>query len=220
MDKPDTYGLIRSLTHDLPSVQTQTNLIFPLISWFIVSWLYVVSVALQLGPLRNGSIQALIDSLHFAIESGLGVLVGGVFAYLALRESIPGLRNHWLQKLIFVAAVVWVGNYIVALFWPALNPSMLGKRAHCVLEAYLYSVPPLLIGHLLIAHRYALRSVRAGIYMGISAGAIPALLMQFACMYMPAHTLTHHIGPVVPVALIGAVLGWLSNKRSQKNRPL
>ena len=41
-----------------------------------------------------------------------------------------------------------------------------------------------------------------------AAGALPALMMNFACMYAPAHTLFLHLGPVLLVMGAGAWLGW------------
>jgi hypothetical protein len=52
----------------------------------------------------------------------------------------------------------------------------------------------------------------------ISAAAVPALLMQFACMYDPAHILSHHILPI-PLVVAGMTLVhqlglWLRRPRS------
>ena len=49
--------------------------------------------------------------------------------------------------------------------------------------------------------------MRAGLCLGVAAGSVPALVMQWACMYEPAHALMHHLGPAALVALAGAVLG-------------
>ena len=96
---------------------------------------------------------------------------------------------------------------------------MFGKRAHCVLEAYLYSTPPLIAGYLLIYKRFSLNAVRAGVFLGISAGMLPALFMQISCMYDPRHILTHHLGPIL-IVIIGAILGMLFNKQKKFREPL
>lgn len=72
------------------------------------------------------------------------------FCLIAFQEAIPGIHQRWLIWLAFLSAFLWVGCYIVDLSFPALEPSRLGKRAHCVLEAYLYSGPPLIVGYRII----------------------------------------------------------------------
>jgi uncharacterized membrane protein YdbT with pleckstrin-like domain len=42
---------------------------------------------------------------------------------------------------------------------------------------------------------------------GAAAAAIPAILMQLACMYDPLHALSYHLTPVLMVAALGALAG-------------
>lgn len=74
---------------------------------------------------------------------------------------------------------------------------MAGKRAHCAIEAFLYSMPPTLCALWLQQRRYALRPVRALVKSAVAAGLLGALVMQVACMYEPAHILKFHVLPVV-----------------------
>ena len=211
--KPQSrIDLIKDLSSDVPVVRPRTNLLLISILWFICSWIYVVGLSLYLGPLREGAILSLITSPQFAFESSVGLISGALFCVLAFRESIPGLRHQWLVYLSYLSAIAWISCYIVGLTYPALDPSLFGKRAHCVLEAYLYSIPPLLIGYFLIYKRYPLNPLRAGIFMGISAGMLPALFMQISCMYDPRHILTHHLGPAVVAIAVGALLGVIFKK--------
>ncbi len=212
MYKNDTQSLIQSLTDGLQPIKLRTAVWKPTILWLGLSWCYVVWVALQLGPFREGALQAMLEVPQFALESAIGFMAGGAFAGVAVLESIPGAGKRWLLWSVLFIFTLWVGSYGFGLVSPALEPSMVGKRAHCVIEAYLYSVPPLILGYALLFYRYPLHSVRMGVFLGISAGAIPALLMQFACMYMPGHILTHHIGPIIPIAALGGGLGYLFRK--------
>ena len=96
--------------------------------------------------------------------------------------------------------------FLVGLASPALEPSMLGKRPMCFVETLIYSVPPLLALWFIQRRLYPLRPVASAMLAGLSSGLIPAVYMQFACMYEPLHILAFHIGPGLGVALIAALL--------------
>ena len=213
MKQRNRIDLIKDLSSNAPSVHTRTGLFLPGLLWFFCSWVYVVALSLYLGPLRDGALKALISSPQFAFESSVGLVAGALFCAVAFQESIPGLRHKWLVYLSYFSAILWIACYVTGLTFPALEPSMLGKRAHCVLEAYLYSIPPLLAGYFMIYRRYPLNSLRAGVFMGISAGMLPALFMQISCMYDPRHILTHHLGPAVVAIIVGAILGIAFKKQ-------
>lgn len=215
MKQRSRIDLIKDLSINVSPVHPRNSLLLPIILWFFISWGYVIALSLYLGPLREGALESLISSPQFAFESSIGLISGGLFCVIAFQESIPGLRHKWLIYLSYFSAILWVSCYVIGLSFPALEPSMLGKRAHCVLEAYLYSIPPLIIGYFLIYRRYPLNSLRAGIFLGISAGMLPALFMQVSCMYDPRHILTHHIGPATVAIVIGAILGVVFKKRKR-----
>jgi len=214
MTDRDRLALIQSLSKNLNPIKKPGNILIASGIWLLVSWLYVIFAAIQIGPIRVGALQALTQSSHFALESTTGLMVSGLFCLLAFRESIPGRDNDQIMWLAILVAAVWVGIHIIGIITPALEPSMEGKRAHCVMEAFFYSIPPLLLGYSWIFRRYPLNTIRTGVYLGISAGAIPALLMQFACMYKPMHILSHHIAPIMVITLIGALTGFLFSKKT------
>jgi len=205
--------LINNLSSNLLPVSQRSNILVPGFLWFSISWLYVVALSLYLGPLRVGALNALITNPQFVFESFVGLVSGALFCTIAFQESIPGLHRKWLVQLSFLVALIWVACYTVGLSFPAVDPSIIGKRAHCVLEAYLYSMPPMLVGYLLIYKRFPVDTIRAGLFIGISAGMLPALFMQISCMYDPLHILTHHLGPALVVIISGAVLGMVFRKR-------
>ena len=51
--------------------------------------------------------------------------------------------------------------------------------------------------------------------VGLVAGLLPALYMQFACMYAPAHILMFHIGPGLAVAGLAALAGLALSARKE-----
>ncbi len=219
MTTKDRGQLIQELASELEPVVTRSNILIPAISWFVCSWVYVIVLSIYLGPLREGALEAMIRSPQFAFESYTGLISSALFCAIAFQESIPGIQKRWLVGLSFVTLLLWIACYIAGLSFPAIEPSMTGKRAHCVLEAYIYSGPPLIVGYLLIYQRFPLNSIRAGIFLGICSGILPALFMQIACMYEPEHILTHHIAPMSVIILTGAILGLLFD-RQRKSRTI
>jgi hypothetical protein len=213
MTIPNRTDLINALSNDLQPIKPKNGIVLPALLWFIMSWIYVVALSLYLGPLRTSALESLIRSPQFAFESLAGLISGALFCLIAFQEAIPGRRHQWLIWLAFLSSLIWISCYIAGLSFPAIEPSWDGKRAHCVLEAYLYSGPPLIIGYRLIYRRYPLNSLQAGIFLAISAGMLPALFMQISCMYDPQHILTHHIAPISIIIVSGALLGIVFKKQ-------
>jgi hypothetical protein len=90
---------------------------------------------------------------------------------------------------------------------------MQGKREGCWMEVLLCGVPPLLLGLALLRRLAPLSRAWTGALLGAAAGALPGLLMQLACMYVPAHILSHHLAPIAVVAGTGALLGAVMLRR-------
>lgn len=205
--------LIQSLSTNLSPVSRRGDIFMIGLLWFLFSWIYVISLSLFFGPVRAGALNSLITNSQFAFESFVGLISGALFCTIAFQESIPGLHRSWFVRLTYLTALLWIGCYIIGLSFPAIDPSRLGKRAHCVVEAYLYSMPPMIIGYFLIYRRFPLNSLRAGLCIGVSAAMLPALFMQISCMYDPRHILTHHLGPAIVVIILGMMLGSLCKKQ-------
>jgi hypothetical protein len=213
MTAPKRIDLIKALSNDLQPVRPRSNVGLPALLWFFVSWIYIIALSIYLGPLRTGALESLTQSPQFAFESLVGFMSAALFCLIAYQQAIPGRRHQWMVWLAFVSALLWIGCYIVGLSFPALEPSWDGKRAHCVLEAYLYSGPPFLVGYVLIYQRFPLNTLQAGIYLGISSGMLPALFMQISCMYDPQHILTHHIAPISVIVISGSLIGVFFKKQ-------
>ena len=207
MTSRNRQDLIKQLSTNVPPVTVRNSIFLPALVWFICSWFYVITISLYLGPIRPGALAALFESPQFAYEIMIGLLAGSLFCIIAFLEAIPGCRKPWLTALAYACGIGWISCYVAGLSYPALEPSMFGKRAHCVLEAYLYSAPSLISGYRMIYQRYPINAARAGLFLGICAGLLPALFMQIVCMYDPVHILTHHIVPMLLIALSGALLG-------------
>jgi hypothetical protein len=90
-----------------------------------------------------------------------------------------------------------------------MEPSEAGKRSFCYLETMVYSIPPILVAVFLARRLYPLNYTRTAMSLALTAGMIPALFMQIACMYVPAHILQFHILPGLSMVLAGAAVAAL-----------
>ena len=214
-----TKQLINDLAKDLePSRRTWR---WPLV-WFL--WLlgtaaYVGLATLWLGPFRPGFTTQMLSVPTFTLEMLLGVCAVGGLAMLALVSSIPGRSIKWLTLFACIASTAWLLTIAVGLWWPVLEPSMSGKRDHCVWEAYVYSIPPLLVMLHMQGRRFSLapglsRAAAAG-----AAGFAPAVIMQIACMHQAEHALLFHLAPALMLVVAMVLIGLIWGKRSLPPRP-
>ena len=182
--------------------------------WLLGSWIFVVGLTLATGPLRAGVGSQLLGEPRFLLECLLGLAAGALAIHGVGRLSIPGpTRTARLAAPALLLLALWVAAYLFGLVSPALEPSMLGKRAYCYLQTFAYSAPPLFAALWLLRRAAPLDRVGSGALAGAAAGALPALMMQLACMYDPAHILGHHLAPIAAVTVLGAILGPLLLRR-------
>lgn len=203
--------LIQALVSDLEPVSRPGKSAPAMLGWLCISSIYVAGVMFLMGPVRPGALDQLIQVPRFALESLIGIAVVISLAAAGFRLGIPSVHGILRRAGAPLGlALFWVGFYVYGLVDPALEPSMLGKREHCFFETFVYCLPPLLLGLYMLRRLMPLRPVWTGAVLGAGAGALPALLMQIACMYVPAHILTHHILPGALMAVIGGFLGpWV-----------
>lgn len=205
--KPPISVLIDKLTHDLTPVGSTTPTLRQAMLWWLGSWIYVAVLSWWVQPFRPGALGQLRANPQFAIETLIGLAAGLLVALLAFSQAVPGATRSWLKPAAIVLTAIWIGGYLGGLAAPALVPSMDGKRALCFLEVAIHAALPLLTGWLLLRRGFFLTPQRTGLAIGAAAGMLPGLLMQLACLYQPAHILSHHIAPIAVTALSGWMLG-------------
>ncbi len=203
-----TNRVIDGLVRDLEPVRTVGSGRPWLLLWLMLAWMVVLGLTVATGSFRAGVAEQLTGSWRLALECGLGSALGVVSMGAALGLGIPGgLQPRPALAAVGILVGGWLLLCVVGLFWPALPPTMLGKRPHCSLETFLFAALPLLLALGMVRRRIFLRPGLGGLLLGVAAGSIPALVMQWACMYGAQHALVHHLGPAALVALAGAVLG-------------
>lgn len=199
----DTGSLIEQLAGDLQPVRPLGRRLFAgTLLWLGLSTAYVVGMSALLGPTRPGAFEQLTAHPRFLLECLLGALSIVLLAQAGFRSAVPGaISRGWVIAAAGIT-LLWLVNYPLGFISPALEPSMLGKRPHCYLETLILALPPAL-GALYWQRRlYPLRPLHSAAVVGLAAGMIPALYMQLACMYSPAHILMWHILPGALMALL------------------
>lgn len=206
--------VIARLAADLTPVSTAWPPLRVAGLWWLGSWLFVISVTLLTGPLRPGAFLQAVANARFALESLVGFLAAAFIAAWAFHDSVPGTRRSGLLSAGLVAAALWIIAYVAGLEFPALEPSMAGKRIDCFLQTLLFAAPPMATGIWLANRCYLpLEPLRTAALIGLAGAMLPALFMQFACMYDPAHILSHHILPI-PGVVVAGVIGTLLARRA------
>lgn len=201
--------LISELTNDLTPIIGAGRIMGMVVLWLLASFILVSSIMYMVDPFRETSAQQLINHPQFFIESFIGMLAIIFLTIVGFRLGIPS--NDSLIKLALPALsvlVIWILFYIAGLWFPALEPSMEGKRTVlCHIETFIYGCMPLALGLFMIRKLWPLYTMLTGLIIGLAAGAIPALIMQFACLYDPHHIISHHIVPGLILGVVGALAG-------------
>ena len=210
----DREELIRRLASELqPANRLRAPSVLAAL-WLLGSWAFVVAATLVAAPMRPTFAQQLVSVPRFAGETLLGVGSGVLAIGVAFALGVPGPGSTRARvTLAFAGIGLWAAAYGYGLIDPTLEPSMLGKRPYCSVEVFVYGLPVLVGGLLLLRRLAPLARATTGAVVGAAAGAIPALLMQLACMYIPAHILGFHIAPIAALVVVGALLGPISLRR-------
>jgi hypothetical protein len=205
--------LIHDLVADLRPVRRPGRIGGLLLVWLLFASAYSVLVVLATGPLRAGALQNIWREPAFGFETVLAAAAIIALAYATLAMAIPGavMSGSRLALPLGVTAA-WVCVYVIGLWYPAHPVSTLGARNHCLWQVVLFSVPSFVLLLWMTRRLLPFMPRTTSALGGAVAAAIPGALMQFGCMYVPAHILTHHLGPVLIVAIIGFALGPLALK--------
>ncbi len=90
---------------------------------------------------------------------------------------------------------------------------MAGKRPFCLYEGLAYGMCLYASLIYLVNKRASISYAKVGMYAGFASCALTAVIMHVGCMYIPTHTLTHHIAPVFIMAIVGVILSKSFVKR-------
>lgn len=200
--------LIDDLVGDLKPVERPGRIGVAAATWLAVATVYSIVIVAATGPIREGALAHLVEIPTFGAETLVAVLAIGIATWAALRSAVPGAHGP-VRALArgFVPLAIWAAIYVVGLKYPAHPVSTLGARDDCIWQVVLYSLPPLAFMLYLARRQFPLWPRTTAMLAGAAAAAIPGALMQFGCMYVPSHILTHHLSPILVMAAVGALIG-------------
>jgi hypothetical protein len=211
--------LIDDLVRDLTPVRRPGRVGYPTALWLLAATVYGLVIVFVTGPVRPGALMDFATHLPYVAETALAVFAIAALAVATLRTAIPARlpSQRWLVWLLPLA--VWVAVYVVELRYPPAYYSSLGGRYECLWQVFLFSLPALALMLWSARRQFPLRPRVTGFLAGAAAAAIPGELMQFGCLYVPEHILTHHLFPIALTAALGALIGPWALKRRGDLRP-
>jgi len=211
--KNNHKDLITALVDDLEPVHKPAGFVMAFQLWLVMAVLSAGGLAWFTGPYRDGALGQLTSSLQFSIETIIGcVAILGV-AFMAFRSAIPAGQTVFEQRTLpLILLFIWGTCYVYGIVDPALAESMAGKRDHCYFETMLLAVLPLLVGLFWAKGLWPTNKTQTGLLFGLAAGAIGAMVMQFACMYEPKHALLFHVLPGLLMGVVGVFLAHVMIK--------
>jgi len=176
-------------------------------------WLVCTCVWTALGlmltgvfPTRAWATSAAIS--RYGLEIALGVATVVALTQAAFSTAIPQPGPMWRRAAPALALLTaWIALHASGTIDPALAPAMSDKRAHCSIQILLIAAPALAVGLFMIKRWWPLDGAWSGALLGLAAGSAAVMLMQVACLYLPAHIVLYHFLPGVGVGLLGAGLG-------------
>jgi hypothetical protein len=184
-------------------------------AWFVGFTLLSAAGMLYRQAFREGFLDQLLEHSRFAAE----VLSSGLFIYfllsMAFTKMVPGRTislKTWLWWLL--SLVTWAFTLYWAFDHASPEASFAGARFHCYYETVIHGVVGVTLLIYFVRKSHFPMSYAQYLSLGLTAGLIPGLLMQMACMYTPLHGIKYHYAPALFVLIPALLILPLFKKRS------
>ena len=200
--------LIDKLASDLKPVRVLPSYMQRAIFWSILCNMVVIILTLATGPLRANFIDQLIGHPQFLFEFLVGMTINPI-ACISLFYLIIPSENSFNIKRIAIALLPFIILIILSLLstlYPALPPSMEGKREFCTEQTLLFGIIPYLGLWFAVKNSFPWHKYWVGIYLSLAAFTPGAIIMHIACMYAPFHVLQAHLLPAIVISFFGMVI--------------
>lgn len=203
--------LIADLVSETTPIKRTGSTLLNISIWLACSSVFSFAVMLWVGPFRDDAIEHAMHHPQLFIEILLGVATIISLAYAGFKSAIPSPENRLGKGFLLPMTLLglWLAMQFIAFMHPAMAPTMEGKRDHCWLEALTYGIPGLIFGTVWLHRLWPLKPGWSGFFLGLSAGAVPAVMMQLSCMYEPKHNLLFHTLPGLLLGVMGAIVGLI-----------
>lgn len=203
--------LVKNLTAELKPVKPWMSPEKRLGIWYFT---HVATMAIYLFATQPLESKVLTDLAkpHFLFENLLFLSFTMSAAYLAFLSVVPGTKPSRVMKFGILTFCLLMGSLLIGFYSPAREISMVGKRAHCLLEVGFLSILPMVSLGLLIRNGVILDKWKTYLSAGLASALIPAGYMHIACMYDPMHIMSFHIAPAIGAGLIGSTIFVLLSK--------
>lgn len=218
--KPSRQALIDSLADGLEAVRPVRPARWSR-AWLLAAVVLCGAALWAPAPFRSGALHDLLHTPRFLLRVLLGAAVMLVLARAGFALAVPADGRPWRRAWPALGLLLcWLLLEAAELWWPSMAPSMHGKRAQCLTEGLVFGTLTTLTGLALARRLWPVHGAWSGTLLGLGAGLVPALLMEFACMLAPAHVLSFHVLPGLLQGLLGAALGawWLAPRATTSPR--
>ena len=213
------HDLISTLSQDLQPVKPVTAS-SPLAALWIGCVLLTAS-ALIAWTEPFSPLDASVNGSHLFVWE---ILAGGLalvsLAVYVFSRAIPGHPWRYRSGLTAVSTGgLWVativGNTLMSgdLHTSSHAVTEMNHRAHCSTEIMIYGALGLTAGLLLQQKLYPLDTWQGGALVGLTSGLAVAWIMQLACIHTVDHSAINHFLPALIVSPLGALLGYLMQRR-------
>jgi hypothetical protein len=192
-----------------PAVPPGASAITPRALRWLASATVIALLAIVLRePLREAWLAQLMAAPRELLAAGmasLAILSAGLAAFRSGVPSPTSPLRHAFWPLVF--GLAWIGLLALGALGGENGASTARSRAYCWLEVFAYGAPGLWLGLLALRRLWPLHGAWSGALLGFAAGAIPALIMDLACVNEPGHSLAYHVVPGLALAAAGALAG-------------
>ncbi|MFK7824691.1 MAG: NrsF family protein [Oligoflexales bacterium] len=200
--------LIDKLVTDLQPVKVLPSYVQRAIFWSCISNLLVALFTMLSGPFRANFVDQLLSHPQFLAEFLVGILVNPLACFSLFYLVIPSEHSTNFKRIVIgvLPFIMLLTLALISTIYPALPPSMEGKRDYCSEQTLLFGIIPFICMWVAVKKSCPWHQYWVGIYLSIAAFTPGAIIMHIACMYAPFHILQRHLLPIIAASFIGMMI--------------
>jgi len=206
-------NIVKDLVGELKQFKPVPTASSTAMAWTVTSFALTIVASLIVGNFREGFATQFLEYPRFALEIISGIFIVALLGFKVIGLSIPGTKTKITDRILIIFSIIFISLFSYSFFEPSLPVSMHGKRHHCFLESLAYG-SFIMISLLYISNKRAPFEVSTtGLFGGVAACSISAVVMHTACMYEPFHVLERHLSPILIMGIIGFFAAKIFTKK-------